>query len=148
MIGTYHWILTLRPNPLTDMETLSDCEFMILPKFELVIPDELLMEGKISYFSVKCDHPLISTQDGSSTDIIQIDFKPDVTFNTQQKKLIPVKVEKSIRLVFPPTKVNIEFIPSKIFAAGLILTDKFNIKIITDIFRCKVFYHFYSRATG
>lgn len=118
-VGTYRWSLMFHPQPLADLELLSEIEFMLLPTLEVEDTDALMNEGEECLLTVLSNASLLAGTDDSPTDILQITCKPEAILDAISGEIQSRFVERTIRLTYPPTKVKLRFKP-QLFATRLV----------------------------
>ncbi len=118
-IGAYRLILMLRPEPGRDLEPVSELEFMILPSLRVEGAESPMVEGEESLVTVLCAEPLLADEESTSLSAIRIACRPGVEYNPVSRRLSASSVNKTIRLSYPPAKLDLTFIPD-LFAARII----------------------------
>lgn len=109
--GSYRLTLSLRPDPSADLEILSEADFILLPGMRVEGTDACMVEGKEQFVTVFCEAPVMIDEEERLTDVLQIDCRPETYFDVATGSLQPQRVDRTVRLAYPPTKVAVRFDP-------------------------------------
>jgi predicted RNA-binding protein with RPS1 domain len=140
-IGSYRFILMYRQDQISDMESLSEIEFLLLPQFRIEGSDKLIEERKQTFVSIICDSPLMINSDNQNVNVMQLEILPTASFEKKLKQLQVDQIRKSILLSYPPTKLSVEFFPN-IFALRFVTSDNISVRknvSFTDLLRSKLY---------
>lgn len=118
-VGSYRCTLMVRSDALADLESLSELDFMLLPSLQAHNTEQLMIEGQDASFTVQCNSPYLADEEDHGATKIQLTCTPDTYVEAETWRLQPKNVEKTIRLIYPPTKVRLNFQPN-LFAMRLV----------------------------
>ena len=118
-VGAYRWTVMLRPEPLGDLEPLSEMDFTLLPQLRALGLDAPMSEGVEALITVLSDFALLADEEDRSTDVLQVACIPEAYFDTDKGQVQPRAVHRTLRLTYPLTKVGLRFDPA-LFAVRLV----------------------------
>lgn len=122
-VGAYRWILMIKPDRLSDMEPISELEFMLLPDMRAEGLEVPMAERRESIVSVLTHSPLLADEDDRPTDVVRLACTAHAEYDKKVGRLRVSPIQKTVRLKYPPTKVVLQF-PPRLFAVRWVCKNR------------------------